>query len=100
MIVYQEKIAPPGALPVLASEPPAVLLSQRTWPWMVVWIAAVAVIFGLISGRSGSWRISMFKLLVALAVLSAAIVTPVTAQQVISEPGLLRVFLSQCELTE
>jgi hypothetical protein len=37
-----------GSLPVLASEPPDVLLSQRTWPWMVVWIAAVAVIFGLI----------------------------------------------------
>jgi hypothetical protein len=47
-IVYQEKIAPPGSLPVLASEPPDVLLSQRTWPWIVVWIAAVAVIFGLI----------------------------------------------------
>jgi hypothetical protein len=39
---------PPDSLPVLASEPPAVLLSQRTWPWIVVWIAAVAVIFGLI----------------------------------------------------
>jgi hypothetical protein len=25
-----------------------VLLSQRTWPWMLVWIAAVAVIFDLI----------------------------------------------------
>ena len=48
MMVYQEKIVPPGSLPVLASEPPDVLLSQRTWPWMVVWIAAVAVIFGLI----------------------------------------------------
>jgi hypothetical protein len=48
MMIYQEKIAPPGALPVLASEPPAVLPSQRTWPWIVVWIAAVAVIFGLI----------------------------------------------------
>ena len=44
-MVYQEKIVPPGSLPVLASEP---LLSQRTWPWMLVWIAAVAVIFGLI----------------------------------------------------
>ena len=48
MMVYQEKIVPPGSLPVLASEPPDVLLSQRTWPWMLVWIAAVAVIFGLI----------------------------------------------------
>jgi hypothetical protein len=48
MMVYQEKIVPPGSLPVLASEPPDVLLSQRTWPWMVVWIAAVAVIFGFI----------------------------------------------------
>jgi hypothetical protein len=48
MMVYQEKIVPSGSLPVLASEPPDVLLSQRTWPWMVVWIAAVAVIFGLI----------------------------------------------------
>jgi len=45
---YQEKIVPPGSLPVLASEPPNVLLSQRTWPWIVVWIAAVAVIIGLI----------------------------------------------------
>jgi hypothetical protein len=35
---------------------------------------------------------SMFKLLVALAVLSAAIVTPVTAQQVISEPGYCAFF--------
>ena len=34
--------------PVLASEPPDVLLSQRTWPWMVVWIAAVAVIIGFV----------------------------------------------------
>jgi hypothetical protein len=48
MMVYQEKIVSPGSLPVLASEPPAVLLSRRTWPWIVVWIAAVAVIFGLI----------------------------------------------------
>ena len=48
MMVYQEKILPPGSLPVLASEPPDVLLSQRTWPWMLVWIAAVAVIFGLV----------------------------------------------------
>ena len=47
-MVYQEKIVPPGSLPVLASEPSVVLLSQRTWPWMLVWIAAVAVIFGLI----------------------------------------------------
>ncbi len=30
MMIYQEKIAPPGPLPVLASEPPDVLLSQRT----------------------------------------------------------------------
>ena len=30
MMVYQEKIVPPGSLPVLASEPPDVLLSQRT----------------------------------------------------------------------
>jgi hypothetical protein len=42
MIVYQEKIVPPGSLPVLASEPPDVLLSQRTW------IAAVAVIIGFV----------------------------------------------------
>ena len=48
MIVYQEKIVPPGSLPVFASEPPDVLLSQRTWPWMVVWIAAVAVIIGFV----------------------------------------------------
>ncbi len=48
MMVYQEKIVPLGSLPVLASEPPDVLLSQRTWPWMVVWIAAVAVIIGLV----------------------------------------------------
>jgi len=49
MMVYQEKIAPLGSLlPVLASEPPVVLLSQRTWPWMVVWFAAVAVIIGLV----------------------------------------------------
>jgi hypothetical protein len=48
MMVYQEKIVPPGSLPVLASEPPDVLLSQRTRPWMLVWIATVAVIFGLI----------------------------------------------------
>jgi hypothetical protein len=48
MMIYQEKIAPPGPLPVLASEPPAALLSQRTWPWIVVWIAAAAVTFGLI----------------------------------------------------
>jgi hypothetical protein len=48
MMVYQEKIVPPGPLPVLASEPPDVLLSQRTRPWMLVWIATVAVIFGLI----------------------------------------------------
>jgi hypothetical protein len=32
MMVYQEKIVPPGSLPVLASEPPDVLLSQRTRP--------------------------------------------------------------------
>jgi hypothetical protein len=48
MIVYQEKIVPPGSLPVLAIEPPDVLLSQRTWPWIVVWIAAVAVIIGFV----------------------------------------------------
>jgi len=48
MMVYQEKIVPPGSLLVLASEPPDVLLSQRTRPWMLVWIATVAVIFGLI----------------------------------------------------
>ena len=48
MMVYQKKIVPPGSLPVLASEPPDVLLSQRTRPWMLVWIATVAVIFGLI----------------------------------------------------
>jgi hypothetical protein len=30
MMIYQEKIAPPGPLPVLAREPPDVLLSQRT----------------------------------------------------------------------
>jgi hypothetical protein len=30
MMIYQEKIVPPGSLPVLASEPPDVLLSQRT----------------------------------------------------------------------
>jgi hypothetical protein len=48
MMVYQEKIVPPGSLPVAASEPPDVLLSQRTRSWMLVWIAAVAVIFGLI----------------------------------------------------
>ena len=48
MMVCHEKIVPPGSLPVAASEPPDVLLSQRTWPWMLVWIAAVAVIFGLI----------------------------------------------------
>src|ERR1700726_308034 len=30
MMVYQEKIVSPGSLPVLASEPPDVLLSQRT----------------------------------------------------------------------
>jgi hypothetical protein len=30
MMVYQEKILPPGPLPVLGSEPPEVLLSQRT----------------------------------------------------------------------
>jgi hypothetical protein len=35
---------------------------------------------------------SMFKLLGAVAVLSAAIVTPVTAQQVISEPGYCAFF--------
>ena len=48
MMVYQKKIVPPGSLPVLASEPPDVLLSQPTRPWMLVWIATVAVIFGLI----------------------------------------------------
>ena len=48
MIVYQEKIVPPGSLPVLAIEPPDVLLSQRTWPWIVVCIAAVAVIIGFV----------------------------------------------------
>jgi hypothetical protein len=53
MMVYQEKIVPPGSLPVLASEPPDVLLSQRTWPWMLVWIAAVAVIFGLRAASVG-----------------------------------------------
>lgn len=47
-MLYQEKIAPPGPLPVLASEPPDVLLSQRISPWIVVWIAAVAVIIGLV----------------------------------------------------
>jgi hypothetical protein len=30
MMVYQEKIVPPGPLPVLGSEPPEVLLSQCT----------------------------------------------------------------------
>ena len=30
MKIYQEKIAPPGPLPVLASKPSDVLLSQRT----------------------------------------------------------------------
>jgi hypothetical protein len=35
---------------------------------------------------------SMFKLLGAVAVLSTAIVTPVTAQQVISEPGYCAFF--------
>jgi hypothetical protein len=30
MMVYQEKIAPPNSLPVLASEPSDVLRSQRT----------------------------------------------------------------------
>jgi hypothetical protein len=30
MMVYQEKVAPPGSLPVLASEPSDVLLSPRT----------------------------------------------------------------------
>ena len=30
VMVYQEKVAPPGPLPVLASEPSDVLLSQRT----------------------------------------------------------------------
>ena len=30
MMVYQEKIAPPNSLPVLASDPFDVLLSQRT----------------------------------------------------------------------
>jgi hypothetical protein len=48
MIVYREKIVPPGPLPVLASAPPDVLLSHRTWPWIVVWIAAVAVIIGFV----------------------------------------------------
>jgi hypothetical protein len=48
MMVYQEKVVPLGSLPILASEPPDVLLSQRTWPWLMLWIAAVAVIFGLI----------------------------------------------------
>ena len=48
MIVYQKKIVPPGSLPVFASEPPDVLLSQRTWPWMVVLIAAVGVIIGFV----------------------------------------------------
>jgi hypothetical protein len=30
MMIYQEKIAPPGPLPVLASKPSVVLLSQPT----------------------------------------------------------------------
>jgi hypothetical protein len=30
MMVYQEKIAPPNSLPILASEPSDVLRSQRT----------------------------------------------------------------------